>query len=156
MRLTVSNDFDDHTLWAGLTYSSHALACATAIANLEVYTGENLIENAASMGRKLRAGLTDLAESHPSLGEIRGTGLHQVIEIVRNRETHEPMSDWNQPLTEPMRMVAATLRELGINTFVRWNWIFCAPPLIITEEQIREALDIIDQSLSVSDKFYAG
>ena len=66
------------------------------------------------------------------------------------------MSDWNQPPTEPMRKVAATLRQLGINTFVRWNWIFCAPPLIITEEQIREALEIIDQTLSVSDEYYAG
>ena len=152
----IASYFDDHTLWAGLTYSSHALACATAIANLEVYTGENLIENAANMGKKLRAGLTNLAENHPSLGEIRGTGLHQVIEIVKNRETHEPMSEWNQPLTEPMRKVAATLRDLGINTFVRWNWIFCAPPLIITEEQIREALEIIDQALIESDKHYVG
>ena len=152
----IASYFDDHTLWAGLTYSSHALACATAIANLEVYTGENLIENAANMGKKLRAGLTNLAENHPSLGEIRGTGLHQVIEIVKNRETHEPMSEWNQPLTEPMRKVAATLRDLGINTFVRWSWIFCAPPLIITEEQIREALGIIDQALIESDKHYVG
>jgi len=152
----IASYFDDHTLWAGLTYSSHALACATAIANLEVYTGENLIENAANMGKKLRAGLTNLAENHPSLGEIRGTGLHQVIEIVKNRETHEPMSEWNQPLTEPMRKVAASLRDLGINTFVRWSWIFCAPPLIITEEQIREALEIIDQALIESDKHYVG
>ena len=152
----IASYFDDHTLWAGLTYSSHALACATAIANLEVYTGENLIENAANMGKKLRAGLTNLAENHPSLGEIRGTGLHQVIEIVKNRETHEPMSEWNQPLTEPMRKVAASLRDLGINTFVRWSWIFCAPPLIITEEQIREALEIIDQALIESDRHYVG
>ena len=152
----IASYFDDHTLWAGLTYSSHALACATAIANLEVYTGEKLIENAANMGKKLRAGLTNLAENHPSLGEIRGTGLHQVIEIVKNRETHEPMSEWNQPLTEPMRKVAATLRDLGINTFVRWSWIFCAPPLIITEEQIREALEIIDQALIESDRHYVG
>jgi len=152
----IASYFDDHTLWAGLTYSSHALACATAIANLEVYTGEKLIENAANMGKKLRAGLTNLAENHPSLGEIRGTGLHQVIEIVKNRETHEPMSEWNQPLTEPMRKVAASLRDLGINTFVRWSWIFCAPPLIITEEQIREALEIIDQALIESDKHYVG
>jgi len=66
------------------------------------------------------------------------------------------MSAWNQPLSEPMRMVAAKLRQLGINTFVRWNWVFCAPPLIITEDQIREALDIIDQALDESDKHYVG
>lgn len=152
----IASYFDDHTLWTGLTYSSHALACAAAIANLEVYARENLIENSAEMGKKLRAGLTDLAEGHPSLGEIRGTGLHQVIELVRNRETREPMSEWNQPPTEPMRIVAGKLRQLGISTFVRWNWIFCAPPLVITEDQIREALEIIDQVLGESDKYYAG
>ncbi|MFQ5793541.1 MAG: aminotransferase class III-fold pyridoxal phosphate-dependent enzyme [Candidatus Bipolaricaulia bacterium] len=149
----VASYFDDHVLWGGLTYSSHALGCAAGIANIEVYRDENLIERSGEMGKVLRAGLNDLAESHPSIGEIRGTGLHHVIELVKNRETREPMSGWNQPASEAMRAVDSTLRELGMSTFVRWDWIFCTPPLIITEEQIKEGLDIIDQALTKADAY---
>ncbi len=111
VRDTVADFFEDNTLWAGLTYSGHALGCAAGIANIEVYEEERLIERAAAMGKVLRQGLKKLADSHPCVGEIRGTGLHQVIEIVKNRETREAMSGFNQPLTEPMRKVAASLRE---------------------------------------------
>lgn len=146
--------FDENTLWAGLTYSSHPLACATAIANIEVYKKDNLVENAAKMGKVLTDKLNELKEKHLSLGEVRGTGLLQVIEFVKNRETREPMSPFNQPLTEPMQKVAATLVENGINTFVRWNWVFCAPPLIITEEQIQEGIDVLDKCLDITDQYY--
>ncbi|RMF76545.1 MAG: aminotransferase class III-fold pyridoxal phosphate-dependent enzyme [Chloroflexi bacterium] len=148
--------FDDHVMWAGLTYSSHALGCATAIANIEVYRNEGLIDNAREMGKKLRQGLLDLAEQHPCIGEVRGTGLHQVIEIVKNRETREPMSAWNQPLTEAMATVASSLRADGMSTFVRWNWIFNCPPLILNDEQLQEGLDIIDNALNKIDKYYEG
>ena len=83
MTSEIASHFDKNTLWAGLTYSSHALACATAIANIEVYRDENLIENTQQMGKILRAGLVDLAEKHESIGEVRGTGLLQVIELVK-------------------------------------------------------------------------
>ena len=152
----IAAHFDQHTLWAGLTYSSHALACATAIANIEVYKNENLISNSQQMGKVLRAGLVDLAEKHESIGEVRGTGLLQVIELVKNRETREPMSGWNRPASQPMREVAAKLRELGMSTFVKWDWIFCAPPLIITEEQLGEGLDIVDKALAIADQYYEG
>ena len=143
--------FDDNVLWAGLTYSAHALACAAGIANIEVYKNDNLIERAEEMGKVLRAGLTDLAEKHPSVGEIRGIGLHQVIELVKDQDTREPMSGFNRPLTEPMQKVAASILGDGLSTFVRWNWIFCAPPLIINEEQIDEGLEIIDKALNITD-----
>jgi taurine--2-oxoglutarate transaminase len=153
--VTVSDDiashFDENVLWAGLTYSAHALACAAGIANIKVYKDENLIERAEEMGKVLRAGLTDLAEKHPSVGEIRGVGLHQVLELVKDQDTREPMSEFNRPLTEPMQKAAASLLKDGLSTFVRWNWIFCAPPLIITEEQIDEGLAIIDKALRITD-----
>ena len=117
---------------------------------------ENLIENTQQMGKLLRAGLVDLAEQHESIGDIRGTGLLQVIELVKNRETREPMSGWNRPASEPMQKVAAKLRELGMSTFVKWDWIFRAPPLIISEEQIKEGLEMIDQALSIADQDYQG
>jgi len=84
--------FDDHVLQAGLTYSAHSLACAAAIATIEVYRAENLIERAREMGKVLRRGLMDLAEKHPVIGDVRGAGLHHVIELVKDRETREPLS----------------------------------------------------------------
>jgi taurine--2-oxoglutarate transaminase len=149
----IADYFEDHTLWTGLTYSAHAIGCAAAIANIEVYKAENLIERSREMGKYMRACLADLAEAHPSVGDIRGTGLLQVIELVKNRQTHEPISDFNKPLSEPMRKVAVSLREQGMSTFVRWGWVFCAPPLVITEEQIRDGVAIIDKALCEADPY---
>ncbi len=152
----IAKYFDDHTLWGGLTYSAHALACAVGIANIEVYKAENLIECSREMGKVLRAGLMKLAEKHLCVGDVRGIGLHQVIELVKNRETREPMSPFNQPLSEPMRAVAATLRAEGLSTFVRWNWIFSAPPLVIKEAQIQDGLAVIDHALEKADRYLVG
>jgi taurine--2-oxoglutarate transaminase len=149
----IAEFFEDHTLWAGLTYGAHALACAAGIANLEVYREENLIQRSREMGKVLRRGLLDLAERHESVGEVRGTGLHQVLELVKNRQTRQPMSEFNQPLNEPMRAVATSLREQGMSTFVRWNLIFSTPPLIITEEQVQEGLAVIDKALDIADRY---
>jgi taurine--2-oxoglutarate transaminase len=152
----ISAYFEKNTLWCGLTYNAHSLACAAAIATIEVYKEENLIERAHQMGEILKSGLEKLAEKHPCLGDIRGTGLFYVIELVKNRETREPMSPFNQPLTEPMQKVAASLAESGLSTFVRWNWIFNTPPLIITEAQIQEGLDMVDKALDEADPYYEG
>ena len=152
----VASYFEDHTLWAGLTYNSHALACSAAIANIEVFHEENLIERSHQMGKVLRAGLMDLAENHPCVGDVRGAGLHQVIDLVKNRHSREPMSDFNQSLSEPMAKMAASLRSQGLSTFVRWNWIFNCPPLVITEDQIQEGLEMIGKALEEVDQFYEG
>jgi taurine---2-oxoglutarate transaminase len=149
----VASYFDNQQLWAGLTYSSHGLACAAAIANIEVYENECLPDNSRDMGKVLRAGLTDLAEKHPSIGEIRGTGLLQVIELVKNRDTREPLSPYNGAMTEPMNKIAAVLRSSGLSTFVRWNMVFCAPPLVINEVQMTESLQILDAALAEADPY---
>lgn len=148
----IARHFEENPLWCGLTYSGHALGCAAGIANIEVYRDEGLIERAAMLGKVLKKGLDDLAARHASIGEIRGTGLHFVIELVKNRETREPMSDFNQPLTRPMQEVARVLRSEGLSTFVRWNWIFCAPPLVVSEEQLEEGLEIISHALAPADR----
>ncbi len=149
----IAAHFEENTLWAGLTYSGHPLGCATAIANIEVYRQENLIENAREMGKLLHQGLLDLAERHPCVGDVRGTGLLQVMELVKNRDTRQPMSGWNQPASEPMQKVAAILREQGMSTFVKWDWIFCAPPLIVSREQIAEGLAMLDRALTAADAY---
>lgn len=149
----IAAHFDENVLWAGLTYSAHALSCAAAIANLEVYQADNLIERSAEMGKVLRAGLMELAEKHSCVGDIRGQGLHQIIELVQNRETKAPLSPFNQPMSEPMQKVAASLLDSGMSTFVKWNWIFCTPPLIINTAEIAEGLAMIDRALTIADAY---
>lgn len=150
----VAHYFDDHVLHGGLTYSAHALACAAGVANMEVYHNENLIERSRTMGKVLRRGLTDLAEKHPVIGDIRGAGLHQVIELVKNRDTREPLSAFNKPFSDPMKKAAVALKQNGLSTMVRWNMIFSCPPLIVTEEQIQEGLSILDGVLAMLDDEY--
>jgi taurine--2-oxoglutarate transaminase len=150
----LATHFDDNVLWCGLTNSSHTLGCAAGVANIQVYHKEKLIDRAEEMGKVLHAELLKLQEKFQVIGEVRGDGLHYVIELVKNRVTRQPMSPFNSPLTEPMQKVAKILQENGLSTFVRWNWIFCAPPLIITEEQIQEGINIIDKALSEAEKYY--
>lgn len=149
----ISQHFEDNALWCGLTYSAHPVGCAAAIACLEVYQEEGLIENAAAMEKVMAQGLHELARKHPCIGDIRGIGLFWVVELVKNRATREPMNGWNKPATEPMKKVAGRLKELGFNTFVRWDWVFCVPPLCITAEQIAEGLAILDDALSLADPY---
>jgi taurine--2-oxoglutarate transaminase len=152
----ISSYFDRHTLWTGLTYSAHPVGCAAAIANLEVYRSENLIARSAERGKILHAGLIDLAERHPSVGDVRGIGLLHLFELVASRKTREPLSGFNQPLSDPMKAVAASLRAQGMSTFVRWNMIFCTPPLIIDESQLRDGIQILDQALAIADEYGTG
>ena len=149
----VAEYFDSEPLWSGLTYSAHAVGCAAAIANIEVIQKEGLVERAGEMGKLLRTGLMDLSENHPSVGDVRGVGLLHVVELVKDRSTREPLSLFNAAPSEPMQQLSNALREFGMSTFVRWNWVFCAPPLIINEEQINEGLGILDRALSIADKF---
>ncbi|MGH2544070.1 MAG: aminotransferase class III-fold pyridoxal phosphate-dependent enzyme, partial [Ardenticatenaceae bacterium] len=151
----IAAHFENQVLWTGLTYSAHPICLAAASACIDVYREEKLIANAAEMGELLERELAALARRHPTVGEYRGIGLFYVIELVKNRETRTPLSPWNQPLSEPMSRVAKHLRDNGLYTFVRWNWIFCVPPLIITEQQIREGIEIISEALSLADEYYA-
>jgi taurine---2-oxoglutarate transaminase len=152
----IAEFFGDRQLSIGLTYSSHPLAMAAGVATIEVYRSENLVERSRDMGKVLRRGLMDLAEKHPIIGDIRGTGLHQVLELVKNRDTREPLSPWQGAFSEPMVLISKTLREEGISTFVRWNMIFNCPPLTISEAQIHEALAIVDHALTKADGYYEG
>ncbi len=148
--------FNDIPLPLGLTYSAHALGCATALACIRVYEEENLIGNAALMGKYIEDNVQKLADKHPSIGDFRNTGLLGAIELVRNRETKEPLTPWNAAAKdmEPTNRMAAKLRELGLFTFVRWSWIFIAPPLIINKSQIDEGLDIIEKAIEIADEYY--
>lgn len=150
----ISDYFDKNMLPIGLTYSGHALACAAAVANIDFMESENLCARAEEMGALLVEKMARLKEKHPSIGDFRCTGLLGCIELVKNRQTKEPLVPWNAKPSEMgvVPQMAAKLRELGMITFVRWNWIFIAPPLIITESEIDYGLSIISKVLELSDK----
>jgi taurine--2-oxoglutarate transaminase len=147
--------FNDKPLPLGLTYSAHVVACAAAVEVLKIYEDENLIENAANMGRYMDAEVEKLKQKHPSIGDYRNTGLLGCIELVKNRKTKEPMAPWNASPAEMeiMNKVAAKISELGMFTFVRWNYIFTAPPLCINKAEMDEGLDIISKAIAVADEY---
>ena len=89
---------------------------------------------------------------HPSIGDWRNTGMLGCIKLIKNRDTKESLSEWNEPLSQPMIQVKTKLRELGIFTFVKWNFIFVAPLLTIAEAEIDEGVDIISQALQLADQ----
>jgi len=147
--------FDDKPLPLGLTYSAHAVACAAAVEVLQIYEDEKLIENAAKMGRYMEERFEAMKQKHPSIGDYRNTGLLGCIELVKNRKTKEPMAPWNASPSEMavMNKVSAQIAALGMFTFVRWNYIFTAPPLCITKDEMDEGLDIISKALAVADEY---
>lgn len=150
----IADHFNDRVLWLGLTYADHPVACAAGLEVLKIYEDEHLIENAAAMGRYIDERMADLLTKHPCIGDWRNTGLLGCLELVRNRRTKEPMAPYNARPDQMtvMNQVAARLRQLGMYTFVRWNYVFVAPPLSITREQIDEGLAIISEALTIADQ----
>ncbi|HEY8660380.1 MAG TPA: aminotransferase class III-fold pyridoxal phosphate-dependent enzyme [Hanamia sp.] len=150
----IASKYDDAVLPLGLTYSAHPVCCAAALETLKIYEEDNLIENAVAMGKYLDAQVETLKATHPSIGNWRNTGLLGCLELVKNKSTKEPMAPFNAKPGEMgvMNNVAAKIKELGMYTFVRWNYVFIAPPLCITKEQIDEGLAIISEALKIADE----
>ncbi len=151
----IASKYDDAVLPLGLTYSAHPVCCAAALEVLKIYEDDNLIENAVAMGKYMDARIAEMALRHPTIGDWRNTGLLGCIELVKDKKTKEPMAPFNAKPDEMVAMnkVAAKIKELGMYTFVRWNYIFIAPPLCITKAQIDEGLAIIDQAISIADEY---
>jgi taurine--2-oxoglutarate transaminase len=149
----IAAKFDDQVLPLGLTYSAHPVCCAAALETLKIYEDEGLIENAALMGKYVEERVHQMMDTHPSIGNFRTAGLLGCIELVKNRTTKEPMAPFNAKPDEMvvMNQVAAKIRELGMYTFVRWGYIFIAPPLCVTKEQIEEGLTIISEAIKIAD-----
>src|SRR5436190_5075387 len=149
----IAAQYDDNVLWLGLTYSAHPVSLAASLEVLKIYEDDNLIENAATMGKYIDEKVEELKKKHPSIGDWRNTGLLGCIELVKNKTTKEPMAPFNAKPDEMtvMNKVAARIKELGMYTFVRWNYIFIAPPLCITKEQIDEGLAMISDAISIAD-----
>ena len=154
MRRHIADHFQNNVFWGGLTYNSHPLACAAGLATIAVYEEDNLIENAKRMGTVMRGMLEDLQSRHPSVGATRNIGLFGLVELVRNRETMEPMAPFNGTSPE-MKDLGNFFRQEGLYTFVRWNYFFTNPPLCITEAELKDAFAIIDRGLDITDRAVA-
>ena len=151
MRRAIADRFATTPFASGLTYGSHPLACATALATIAVYEEDGLIERAKKLGCVLSETLKDLAARHPSVGAARSIGLFGNVELIRNRATREPMAPFGGTSPE-MQAFSARLRREGLYTMVRWHAFFTNPPLCISEAQLREGLAIVDRALAVTDE----
>jgi taurine--2-oxoglutarate transaminase len=147
MRRGIADHFRDKVFQGGLTYNSHPLACATALATLQVYEDDDLIGNARRLGPVMTMLLDALAAKHPVIGAHRSIGLFGIVELVRDPATKEPMAPFGQTSPE-MKRLSKLLREEGLYTFVRWHTFFTNPPLCITEAQLKEGFEMIDRALT--------
>ena len=146
----IAAHFDKNVFYGGLTYNAHPMSLAAAEACLQVLKDDDLVGHTRRMGRVLAELHQDMKRKHPSVGDVRSIGLFGVLELVRNRETREPMAPFNSSSPE-MQKLAAFLRQEGLFTFINWNNLFTNPPLVITEEQLREAFEVIDRGLEITD-----
>lgn len=154
----IAKYFDNNYMPLGLTYSSHPIGVAAGLEVMKIYEEDNLVERAAEMGKYIEAQVEKLKEKHPSIGDYRNTGLLGCIELVKDRKTKEPVTPWNAAPSEmeATKRMIAKIREAGMFTFAKWNFIFTAPPLTVTKEQIDEGLEIISQAISIADEYYTG
>ncbi|MEA2550371.1 MAG: taurine---2-oxoglutarate transaminase, partial [Actinomycetota bacterium] len=146
MRPHVAAHFDDNVFWGGLTYNTHPMGVATALATIDVMEQDGLVGNAKRMGEVLGAHHREMAEKHPSVGRYRNIGLFGILELVKNRDTMAPLSPFN--VTDAtMQKINRYLLDNGVSTMIRWHNIMTNPPLCITEEQLAEAFEVMDGAL---------
>ena len=151
----IAEYFNDNLMVIGLTYSAHPTLCAAALENLKIIEEDNLVNKAAEMGLYIEAEVEKLKKKHKSIGDFRNTGLLGCIELVKNQKTKEPITPWNAAPEdmEVTNKMASKIRELGMFTFVRWNYIFIAPPLNVSKAEVDEGLKIISLAIAIADKY---
>ena len=151
----ISDWATDNVFGGGLTYSGHPLACAAGVASIEAFHEEKIVENAATVGAYLGEQLNALADTHPSIGEVRGKGVFWGVELVRNRETREMLVPFNAggEALEPMTRMTKAAMERGLSLMVHWNVVVGAPPLTITRDEVDEAVAVLDDVLAIADEY---
>jgi taurine--2-oxoglutarate transaminase len=151
MKPEIASAFNERVFESGLTYTSHPVSLAAAVANIQVMKEDEIVEHAAAMGPVLKRMLTDLGESHPSVGEVRNIGLFGILELVKDRKTKEPMAPWNGSSPE-MTALRKYCLEHGLFLYTHWHTVLVIPPLIITEVQLQEGMEVLDRALDITDK----
>jgi len=155
MKPEIAAAFSDTAFESGLTYTSHPISLAAALANIGVIREDKLVERAAGLGPVLKRMLTDLGEAHPSVGEIRSIGLFGILELVKDRKTKEPMAPWNSSSPE-MTALKKYCLDNGLFLYTHWHTVLIIPPLIITEEQLKAGFEILDKALEITDAAVMG
>ena len=154
----VADTFTDRSFPGGLTYSGHPLACASAVASIRIMEDEGVLEHVRDMGeRVIGPSLREIAQRHRSVGEVRGLGMFWAVELVRDRETREPLVPFNAAgaAAAPMTAFAAACRERGLWPFVHFNRTHVVPPCTTSEDELRRGLEILDEALTVADEHTA-
>ena len=143
----------------GLTYSGHPLACASAVASIQIFEDQGILDHARRIGDDvIGPRLRELASRHPSVGEVRGLGVFWAVELVRDRMTREPLVPFNAAgaAAGPMNEVAAACKERGLWPFTHFNRVHVVPPCTVSAAEVREGLSILDEALAVADSHYSG
>ncbi|MFE1271600.1 aspartate aminotransferase family protein [Streptomyces sp. NPDC058758] len=151
----IAATFETRPYPGGLTYSGHPLACAAAVATIRVMEDEKVVENAARIGEQvLGPGLRELAERHPSVGEVRGMGVFWALDLVRNKETREPLVPYNASgeANAPMAAFGAAAKKNGLWPFVNMNRTHAVPACNVTDDEVKEGLAALDAALTVADE----
>ncbi len=155
----VSATFRDRAYPGGLTYSGHPLACASAVASINIFKEEGIVEHARSLGADvLGPGLEKLKANHPSVGDVRGLGVFWALELVKDRATREPMVPFNAagPDAKPMAELLAACKAKGVWPFTHFNRLHVTPPCNSRPEDLEEGLAVLDEALTITDQYYTG
>lgn len=155
----IANVFADRPFPGGLTYSGHALACASAVASINIFKEEGVVEHSRWLGESvIGPELRKLADRHPSIGEVRGLGTFWALDLVRNRETREPLVPYNATGADnkPMTDLAAACKARGLWPFTHFNRMHIVPPCTTSADDVRLGIEIIDDVLSLADAHYNG
>jgi len=157
VRKAIADWLRDKYFAGGLTYSGHPLACASAVASIEAFKEEGIVEHAAEMGPVFAEQLRGLQDKHPSIGEVRGLGCFWGIELVKNRETREPLVPFNATgeAFAPVARVYKAALDRGLYLMTHWNVVMVCPPLTITREELEEGIAVLDEALAVADEHTA-
>lgn len=148
----IADYFDENLLSCGLTYSGHPLACAAGVACVEYYEKHNIADKVSQVGKVLGEILEELKEKHSCVGDVRYIGLFSAVELVKDKATKEPIVPYGKDPDGIMGKILGKLKERRFMTYTHENMILVAPPLIITEDQLREEMDKLDEVLTIVDK----
>lgn len=152
----VARHFEERVFPGGLTYSGHPLAAAAGVATFDIFERDGILERVRDLGRRVvEPALRELDARHPSVGDVRGRGLFWALELVRDRQTREPLVPFNAsgPSAAPMAEIAGAAKGRGVWPFVHFNRLHLAPPLVIEEDELRRGIAVYDEVLSIADRY---
>jgi taurine--2-oxoglutarate transaminase len=155
----IAGTFRDRVFPGGLTYSGHPLACASAVASIQIFKEEGIVEHARQIGEDvIGPALRTLEKKHPSVGEVRGLGVFWALELVRDRATREALVPYNAtgPAAAPMAELAAACKQRGLWPFTHFNRVHVVPPCTVSADEVAEGVAILDEALAVADRYYTG